>query len=322
MTNGTLNMMVPISDGIGNVSIYDFDPGDDSEGMCDNTLYFNDSLKTVSNIITCIAILLVIITNSLIFVLSRFDKIFKSPVFLIIESLAVFAMLRYVSYTTNVYANCYIIQFFLKISGHHYAACYMGRADLFIDNITLYLICLLVFQRFAMTTFPLKVYVLMTGARMMVIICVTIVVCIIVELMFALSAMRPCKMIERVDFDAPEVWYKIGLALFVVAHFILSITYASIRDKMYAATLHTSSQKQQSKVASIAIISYMAIYVPLTGLDIYMYYARPDNTEAVYVIERLLEHIPLLLYVTIPIILFLRLKSVRKIIRQLCWRCI
>jgi hypothetical protein len=47
----------------------------------------------------------------------------------------------------------------------------------------------------------------------------------------------------------------------------------------------------------------MAIYVPLTGLDICMYYACPDNTEAVYVIERLLEHIPLLLYVTIPIIL-------------------
>ena len=167
MTNDTLDMMVPLSDGKGNVSIYDLDPGDDSEGMCDNTLYFNDSLTTVSNIITGIAILLVIIANSLIFVLSRFDKVFKSPVVLIIESLAVFAMLRCVSYATNVYANCYITQFLLKISGHHYAACYMGRADLFIDNITLYLICLLVFQRLAMTIFPLKVHVLMTRTRMM-----------------------------------------------------------------------------------------------------------------------------------------------------------
>ena len=78
-------------------------------------------------------------------------------------------------------------------------------------------------------------------------------------------------MIEQADFDAPEVWYKIGLALFVVALFILSITIASIRDTMSAATLQTSSQKQQSKAASIAIISYMAIYVPLTGLDVYMY---------------------------------------------------
>lgn len=69
-------------------------------------------------------------------------------------------------------------------------------------------------------------------------------------------------MIEQVDFDAP---------LFVVARFILSITIASIRDTMSAATLQISSQKQQSKAASIAIISYMAIYVPLTGLDIYMY---------------------------------------------------
>ena len=92
-------------------------------------------------------------------------------------------------------------------------------------------------------------------------------------------------MIEQVDFDAPEVWYKIGLALFVVALFILSITIASIWDKMSAATLQTSSQKQQSKVVYIAIISYMAIYVPLTGLDIYMYYARPDKTETFYVIE-------------------------------------
>ena len=91
---------------------------------------------------------------------------------------------------------------------------------------------------------------------------------------------------------------------------------------MSAATLQTSSQKQKSKAASIGIISYIAIYVPLTGLDIYMYYACPDNTEAFYVIEWLLEHIPLLLHVTIPIILFLRLKSVRKIIRQLCCRCI
>ena len=91
---------------------------------------------------------------------------------------------------------------------------------------------------------------------------------------------------------------------------------------MSAATLQTSSQKKQSKVAYIAIISYMAIYVPLTGLDIYMYYACPDNTEAFYVIEWLLKHTPLLLYVTIPIILFLRLKSVRKIIRPLCCRCI
>ena len=209
-------MTVP--DGIGNVSIFDLDPVDgyDSDGICDNILYFNDSLTTVSNIITGIAILLVMVANSLIFVLSRFDKAFKSPVFLIIESLAVFAMLRCALYAANVYANCYIIQFLLKISGYHYAACYMDRADLFIDNITLYLLSLLVFQRLAMRIFPLKIHVLMTRTRMRMIICVTIVVCIIVELLFTLFAMSPCKMIERVDFDAPEAWYKIGLALFVV----------------------------------------------------------------------------------------------------------
>jgi hypothetical protein len=48
---------------------------------------------------------------------------------------------------------------------------------------------------------------------------------------------------------------------------------------MNGVSLQVTSQQQQSKVASIAIISFMSVYVFVFGLNIYIYYACPADTN-------------------------------------------
>jgi hypothetical protein len=66
---------------------------------------------------------------------------------------------------------------------------------------------------------------------------------------------------------------------------------------------------------------FMSVDVFVFGLNIYIYYACPADTNVFLAADLLITHLPLLLYNIIPIVLFLRLKSIRNFILRPC-KCI
>ena len=235
-----------------------------------------------------------------------------SSVFVIIQSLSVTSIIRGIIFILMRHFACYMLQFAYDLSVSHSTACHLQRIDVYVDNAILYQLCLLVFQRLALAISPLKVHLLITRKHVAIVVGVTVTFSLIVDTLFAVSVTTTCQeKQEHVDFDSPHVLHKICLALLLVLLLVCSIIISLFRTKLFGIPLESIPQQKQSKVAAIAIITFMFIYVLLIGLNIYIYYACPDNTNAYFDSDWLINHLPLLLYKFIPNVLFLRLKSIR-----------
>ena len=319
--NGTLlSSFIQIPD-IGNGSIYDADEALGGEvHVCDRVM-LEDDMTTVSKVTTAVAVFLIVATNGLMIVIANVDKTLKSPVFVIIQSLSATSIIRGVMFFLMMFFGCYMLQFGYDITGSHSAACHIQRLDEYVDNVILFQLCLLVIQRLAMTISPLKVHLLMTRKHVMKAIGITVMASLIVDTLFSLFVTTTCKEIQnRVDFDSPHVVYRMVLALLLVFLLICSKIISLVRKTMNEVSLQVTSQQQQSKVASIAIISFMLVHVILVGLNIYIYYTCPTDTNVFLASDWLITYLPLLLYNIIPIVLFLRLKSIRNFILRPCKR--
>lgn len=319
--NGTLlSSFIQIPD-IGNGSIYDADEALDGEGHVCDKVVLEDDMTPVSRVTTAIAVFLILATNGLMIVIANVDKTLKSPVFVIIQSLSATSIIRGIMFFLMMFFGCYMLQFGLDITGSPSAACHIQRLDEYVDNVILFQLCLLVIQRLALTISPLKVHLLMTRKHVMKAIGITVMASLIVDTLFSLFVTTTCKEIQnRVDFDSPHVVYRMVLALLLVFLLICSMIISLVRKTMNEVSLQVTSQQQQSKVASIAIISFMLVHVILVGLNIYIYYTCPTDTNVFLASDWLITYLPLLLYNIIPIVLFLRLKSIRNFILRPCKR--
>ena len=289
---------------------------------CDNIVHFNEDMTTVSPVTTSVAVFLIFASNGLIIVIANVDKTLKSSVFVIIQSLSVTSIIRGIIFILMRHFECYMLQFAHDLSLSHSTACHLQRIDVYVDNAILYQLCLLVFQRLALAISPLKVHLLITRKHVVMAIGVAVTISWIVDTLFAVSVTTTCQeKQECVDLDSPQVLYEICLALLLVLLLACSIIISLFRTKLFGIPLESTPQQIQSKVAAIAIISFMSIYVLFIGLNIYIYYACLDNTNAYFDSDWLINHLPLLLYKFIPIILFLRLKSIRNFLLPPC-KCI
>jgi hypothetical protein len=245
-----------------------------------------------------------------------------SSVFVIIQSLSVTSNIRGIMFILMRHFACYMLQFAYDLSLSHSTACHLQRIDVYVDNAILYQLCLLVFQRLALAISPLKVHLLITRKHVAIAVGVTVTLSLIVDTLFAVSVTTTCQeKQEHVDFDSPHVLYDICLALLLVLLLVCSIIISLFCTKVFGIPLESTPQQKQSKVAAIAIISFMFIYVLLIGLNIYIYYACPDNTNAYFDSDWLINHLPLLLYKFTPNVLFLRLKSIWYFLLPSC-KCI
>ena len=321
LVNGTLlpSSFTQLPDLIRNGSIY---YSDEMEHLCVDSLELNNDMITVSKVITAIAVFLILATNGLMIVIANVDRTLKSPVFVIIQSLSATSIIRGIIFFLMKFVGCYMLQFAYDMSRSQYTACHIQGLAEYVDNVILFQLCLLVIQRLALTISPLKVHLLMTRKHVMKAIGVTVMASLIVDTLFAVFVTTTCQKVqERIDYDSPQVVYKMCLALFLVFLLVCSMIISLVRRTMNGISLQVTSQQQQSKVASIAIISFMSVDFFVFGLNIYIYYACPADTNIFLASDLLITHLPLLLYNIIPIVLFLRLKSIRNFILRPC-KCI
>jgi len=307
---------------IANGSIYDsYKKLEEGEYICDS-LDLDNNMTTASKVMTAIAVFLILATNGLMIVIANVDKTLKSPVFVIIQSLSATSIIRGIMFFLMKFVGCYMLQFAYDMSRSRSTACHIQKLDEYVDNVILFQLCLLVIQRLALTISPLKVHLLMTRKHVMKAIGVTVMASLIVDTLFAIFVTTTCQEVkERINYDSPQVVYRMCLALFLVFLLVCSMIISLVRRTMSGVSLQVTSQQQQSKVASIAIISFMSVYVFVFGLNIYIYYACPADTNVFLASNFLVTYLPLLLYNIIPIVLFLRLKSIRNFILRPC-KCI
>ena len=101
-------------------------------------------------------------------------------------------------------------------------SCHIQRLDEYVDNVILFQLCLLVIQRLALTISPLKVHLLMTRKHVMKAIGVTVMASLIVDTLFAIFVTTTCQEVkERINYDSPQVVYRMCLALLLVFPFNL-----------------------------------------------------------------------------------------------------
>lgn len=314
--NGTLPSSFILQPDIGNRSVFDADGAlFEDRHMCDSVKLNNSDITSVSKVTTAIAVFLIFATNGLLILIANVDKTLKSPVFVIIQSLSATTIIRGIIFFLMRFFACHMLQFAYDISHSVSSACHVQRLGEYVENVILFQLGLLIIQRIAMTISPLKVRLLMTRKHAMKAIGVTVMASFLVDTLFAVLVATTCQKIqERVDFDSPHVLYRMCLALLLVLLFICSMIISLIRRTIYGKSLRATSQQQQSKVASIAIISFMSIYVFLYGLNIYIYISCPADTNVFLASDWLVNYLPLLLYNIIPFVLFLRLKSIRNFI--------
>ena len=318
LVNGTLlpSSFIQLPDLIGNGSVY---YSDEEEHLCGDSLELNNDMTMVSKVTTAIAVFLILATNGLMIVIVNVDKTLKSPVFVIIQSLCATSIIRGITFFLMKFVGCYIIQFAYDMSRSQSTACHIHGLGGYVDNLILFQLCLLVIQRIALTISPLKVHLLMTRKHVMKAIGVTVMASLIVDTLFSIFVATTCQKVqERVNYDSPQVVYKMCLALLLVFLLVCSMIISLVRRTMHEVYLQVTSLQQQSKVASIAIISFMSVYFFVFGVNIYIYYACPADTNAFLASNFLVTHQPLLLYNIIPIVLFLRLKSIRNFILRPC----
>ena len=124
---------------------------------------------------------------------------------------------------------------------------------------------------------------------------------------------------RRFWFSSSFVWDMFGITpsfTFSLLNFHFSVSHKIVRK--------TSRIDSSAKTVLRSGYCYYFIYVdlcPFNWLNIYIYYACPDNTNAYFYSDWFINHLLLLLYKYIPIILFLRLKSIRDFLLPSC-KCI
>ena len=238
---------------IGNGSIYDSYEKIEGEYICDS-LDLDNNMTTASKVMTAIAVFLILATNGLMIVIANVDKTLKSPVFVIIQSLSATSIIRGIMFFLMKFVGCYLLQFAYDMSRRRSTACHIQRLDEYVDNVILFQLCLLVIQRLALTISPLKVHLLMTRTHVMKAIGVTVMASLIVDTLFAIFVTTTCQEVnERINYDSPQVVYRMCLALFLVFLLVCSMIISLVRRTMNGVSLQVTSQQQQSKVASIAI---------------------------------------------------------------------
>jgi hypothetical protein len=115
--------------------------------------------------------------------------------------------------------------------------------------------------------------------------------------------------------------YRFVLIGMMAIMFVLTTVISAVFARISASKLLSTGQRQQSMVATVVMVLYMITYCSFTALQLIMYTTCPDDTLGYEVVDWLLNHIKLCLYAINPILLCLRMKSVRtSLYRFICMK--
>jgi len=245
--------------------------------------------------------------------LTRLHKSLDSPMFVTIQSLSAISLMRtgFVIYNRNF--SCTTKTFISEQSLTPNVYCYIQQIfDAAIENAILYHLLILTGQRIFMTIFPLQSRAYMTKSVIKATIAVVCLVCVTVEVILVFEGIDRCGTLGYGSV-APSAVYSFVLVGVIAIMFILTTVISAVFARISASKLQSTGQRQQSMVATVVMVLYMITYCSLSALQLFMYITCRDDTLdlAFEVVEWLLSHIKLCLYAINPILLCLRLKSVR-----------
>lgn len=282
-----------------------------SYAVCSNPAYSSETAKYISWFVSTVFLVSIIIGNILILLLTRLHKSLDSPMFVTIQSLSAISLIRACFVIYERYFSCITQRFFDGQSINPGVFCYIRRIfDSASENAILYHLLILAGQRIFMTVFPLQSRAYMTKSVIKATIVVVCLVCVAIEAITLFAGINGCVSTDY-EIVRPYDMYTFALIGVMAIMFVLTTVISAVFARASASKLQSTGQRQQSMVATVVMVLYMISYSSLTALNLVMYITCPDDTLAFAVVEWLLSHIKLCLYAINPILLCLRLKSIR-----------
>ena len=289
--------------------------------ICSNPAYPSETAKYISWFVSIVLLVTIVIGNIVILLLTRLHKSLDSPMFVTIQSLSVISLIRTGFIIHSRYFSCAtgITISNQPLTPHVY--CYIQRIfDSAFENAILYHLLILTGQRILMTVFPLQSRAYMTKSVTKATIAVVNLVGVAIQVLMVFAGTDNC---AEGDFQnvTPFAVYRFVLIGMMAIMFVLTIVISAVFARISSSKLQSIGQRQQSMVATVVMVLYMITYCSLTALQLVMYITCPDDTLGYEVVDWLLNHIKLCLYAINPILLCLRLKSVRtSLYRFICMK--
>lgn len=278
---------------------------------CSNPAYPSETAKYISWLVSIVFLVTIVIGNILILLLTRLHKSLDSPMFVTIQSLSAISLVRTGFVIYNRYFACTTKTFISEQSLPYSVYCYIQQIfDAACENAILYHLLILTGQRIFMTVFPLHSRAYMTKSVIKATIVVVCLVCVTIEVIMVFAGTESCATIDYGSVT-PFFMYRFVLIGVMAIMFVVTTVISAVFARISASKLNSTGQRQQSMVATVVMVLYMITYCSLTALQVAMYISCPDDTLTFEVVHWLLSHIKLCLYAINPILLCLRLKSVR-----------
>ena len=294
---------------------------DSSYSICSSPAYTSETTKYISWFVSIVLLVTIVIGNILILLLTRLHKSLDSPMFVTIQSLSAISLIRTGFVIHNRYFSCAIEIVISNQSLPPDVNCYIRRIfDSACENAILYHLLILTGQRVLMTVFPLQSRAYMTKSVIKATIAVVFLVCVTIQVLMVFAGTDHCAKGDYQDVTPFDV-YRFVLIGMMAIMFVLTTVISAVFARISASKLLSTGQRQQSMVATVVMVLYMITYCTLTALQLIMYTTCPDDTLGYEVVDWLLNHIKLCLYAINPILLCLRMKSVRtSLYRFICMK--
>ena len=289
--------------------------------ICSNPAYPSETAKYISWFASIVFLVIIVIGNILILLLTRLHKSLDSPMFVTIQSLSAISLIRTGFVIYNRYFSCTTEMFISNQSLPPNVYCYIRRIfDAASENAILHHLLILTGQRILMTVFPLQSRAYMTKSVIKVTLAVVCLVGVAIQVLMVFAGTDRC---ANGDYQhvTPFVVYRFVLVGMMAIMFVLTTVISAVFARISASKLLSTGQRQQSMVATVVMVLYMITYCSFTALQLIMYTTCPDDTLGYEVVDWLLCHIKLCLYAINPILLCLRMKSVRtSLYRFICMK--
>ena len=292
-----------------------------SHTICSSPAYPSETAKYISWFVSIVLLVTIVIGNILILLLTRLHKSLDSPMFVTIQSLSAISLIRTGFIIHRRYFGCTTKIVITNQPLTPNVSCYIQRIfDSACENAILLHLLILTGQRILMTIFPLQSRAYMTKSVIKATLAVVCFVGVTIQVLMVFAGTDSCANGDE-EVVTSFAMYRFVLVGMMAIMFVLTTVISAVFARISASKLQSIGQRQQSMVATVVMVLYMITYCTLTALQLVMYITCPDDTLGYEVVDWLLNHIKLCLYAINPILLCLRLKSVRtSLYRFICMK--
>ena len=179
----------------GNVSSGIFGISDDSNTeLCSNKIYFNDTLRLLTLVITTTSILVLVtmVGDVMIMIIIFVDASLNLPVFIAMQSLSVITILSTLDIIVRVHWSCEVDKFLMFLPGNYIIYCrFQHTFTEYLTNMVFYHLIIIILQRVIMTVWPLRSHLYMTSHLMGKVLVVLYIGVLLVEVIMTFFPLSP-----------------------------------------------------------------------------------------------------------------------------------